>query len=213
MACLKVPDCFGFYGILTNPVRGYAYLAQVMVDLEVPFIQLRMKDASLDEVERTAEEIRKITAGTKSLFIVNDHPEIARNVDADGVHLGQGDMAFPEALAIVGHGKIIGLSTHTPAQTEAACRLGPSYVGIGPVYPTPTKKNPDPAIGIEGMRKMLSLTTVPAVVLGAIDRNNLADVLQAGARNFCSVRLVNSSEEPEEVIRDLVGNCSGPDVP
>ena len=185
----------GFYGILTNPVVGYERLAEVMVERGVRIIQLRMKDAPADEVLATARRLREIIPPGVT-FIVNDSPEIALESGADGVHLGQDDMPYGEARKIVGPDAVIGLSTHNPAQTTAACALEPHYIGVGPVFATPTKVNPDPVIGLGGMREMLSIATVPAVVLGGIDHDNLAEVLSAGAQNVCAVRCINHSEDP-----------------
>jgi len=113
-------------------------------------------------------------------------------------------MDFQEACRILGTEKIIGLSTHNPDQTRLACQKGPSYIGVGPVFQTPTKEKPDPVIGIKGMKKMLALSTVPAVAIGGIDESNLREVLQAGARNFCSVRPLNGSKDPEKALKNLL---------
>jgi thiamine-phosphate pyrophosphorylase len=163
-----------------------------------------MKQASEHEVLRTAEKIRKITMGTDTLFIVNDSPHIACKVGADGVHLGQDDMRSDEALVILGKEVVVGLSTHNSAQTGLACIEAPSYVGAGPVHKTPTKAIADPAIGVDGLSRMLAIATVPVVAIGAIDASNLAEVMAAGARNFCSVRPVNQTENPEKAIKELL---------
>lgn len=199
----KVSDGFGFYGILTAPLVGYEELTRILVDLGVPFVQLRMKKAPRDEVRRMAERLRQITAGSSSRLIINDDPDIAREVGADGVHLGQDDAPYAGARQLIGPQAVIGLSTHNPDQTAAACALAPDYIGIGPVYPTPTKELADPPIGVAGMQTMLARATVPAVVLGALDASNLRPVLEAGARNFASVRPVNRSEDPASVVRAL----------
>lgn len=185
----------GLYGILTNPLVGYEKLAQVMVQKGVSIIQLRMKDTPLDEVFEMACRLRGIIP-KEVVFIVNDDPRIALESGADGVHLGQGDMSIEKARGILGPGQVIGLSTHNPAQTEAACAQNPDYIGVGPVFPTPTKKVPDPAIGTEGMKAMLDKATVPAVCLGGIDCDNVDTVLRAGARNICAVRCINHSKDP-----------------
>jgi len=200
----KIPDGFGFYGILTNPVRGYEYTANVLVQAGVRFLQLRMKNTDDDEILRNAEKIRKITEGTGTLFILNDSPALARKSGADGVHLGQRDTRPDEALAILGDDAIIGISTHNPAQTALACLQGPTYIGTGPVFPTPTKAVPDPAIGLDGLSRMLSLATLPAVAIGAVDALNLREVLRAGARNFSCVRPVNSDKNPEQALSVLL---------
>ena len=98
---------------------------------------------------------------------------------------------------------VIGLSTHSPEQTIAACIMRPDYIGIGPVYPTPTKEKADPVIGITGLQTMLSAATVPAVAIGGIDLSNLREVLEAGAQNFCMMRQLMQAEHPEKVLREV----------
>jgi thiamine-phosphate pyrophosphorylase len=105
-------------------------------------------------------------------------------------------MPYEDARRLMGEAAIIGLSTHNPAQTAAACALGPDYIGVGPVFATPTKRIPDPVIGLDGMRRMLEIATVPAVAIGGIDAGNAADVVAAGAENLCGVRCINGSPDP-----------------
>jgi thiamine-phosphate pyrophosphorylase len=199
-----IPIDFGFYAICTNPAAGYEKLAGACVDLCVPFIQLRMKDAPESLVARTAASMMRIIDGSESRFIINDYPQVAADVGAHGLHLGQDDMPFDLARTIVGPEAIIGLSTHSPQQTLSACALSPAYIGVGPVFPTPTKKIADPPIGIEGMKTMLAAATVSAVVLGAITIENLPEILGAGAKNFSMVRPVNSAEYPAVVIKKIL---------
>ncbi|MDJ0761742.1 MAG: thiamine phosphate synthase [Myxococcota bacterium] len=200
---MKFPKRCGFYGILTNPAVGYEPLAALMVAHGVRVIQLRMKEVPRQEIIAVAKALRPIITGD-ALFIVNDDPETAAAVGADGVHIGQDDMPYEDARAIVGPDAIVGISTHTPAQTTAACALNPDYIGIGPVYATPTKKNPDPPIGIDGMQAMLSLATVPSVVLGSIDDKTAPEVLKAGAENICCVRYINQSPHPENALLNII---------
>lgn len=199
-----VPVRFGFYAILTDPLMGYEYMTEMLVANEIRFIQLRMKETEDSMVLKTAEKLRKITADTRSLFIINDSPEIARAIDADGVHIGQGDMAFKEARAIVGPGKILGISTRDPGQVQKACTEGPDYIGMGPVFPTPLKVEREPAIGLDGLNAMLKACTLPSVALGSINETNLRDVLKAGAVNFCSIRPITQSREPEKALKALL---------
>jgi thiamine-phosphate pyrophosphorylase len=201
---MKIPETFGLYAILTDPVKGYEYTTKLFVDYEIAFIQLRMKTGPIDVVKKTAEKLRRITAGSTSRLIINDYPEIAKSAGADGVHIGQDDMPYEKARAITGPDAIIGISTHSPDQTRSACRLRPEYIGIGPVYPTPTKQRPDPVIGIDGMKEMLSLATVPAVVIGGIDLSNLRKVLEAGGRNFCMVRQLMQASDPEKTLKNIL---------
>lgn len=204
----STPSVFGFYAILTDPLVGYRRLTEIMVSRNVAFVQLRMKECLWPDVLRVARDMRAITAGTSTRFIVNDFPEVAVEVGADGVHVGQDDLACEAVRAMVGPSMVVGLSTHTPAQTRDACARGPDYIGVGPVYPTPTKKKADPAIGVEGMRSMLTQATVPAVVLGSITLENLPELVKAGARNFAMVRPINQSREPQAVLDEILAGYS-----
>ena len=122
---------------------------------------------------------------------------------ADGVHLGQNDMPIAEARKLWdAPGKIFGLSTHSEEQAEAAIDQAPDYIGIGPVFPTPTKAIADPDLGVERAGAIAKATPLPHVVLGGIDETNLADVLRAGAVNYCAVRAIMQSKEPDaEIIK------------
>jgi thiamine-phosphate pyrophosphorylase len=200
----KLPFAFGFYAILTDPLRGYEYMTRLLVENQVAFVQLRMKDALPEVILPIAKKMRAITAGTNTRLIINDFPDIAASVKADGVHVGQTDLAYGEVRKIVGEDAIIGLSTHSPEQTKAACCVHPDYIGVGPVFPTPTKKNPDPVIGIATMKEMISLSTVPAIAIGGITLDTLPEVLAAGASNFCMVRPLNQTSEPEKVLKEIL---------
>lgn len=197
-------DSFGFYAILTDPLRGYEYTVNVCVELEVPFVQLRMKETPQYKVLRMAEKLSYITENTETSLIINDFPLIVKDSGADGVHLGQDDMPIELAREIVSPDTIIGISTHNPDQTEEACKKQPDYIGIGPVYATPTKKVPDPVIGLDGMKDMLDKATVPSVCIGGISLERLPDVLKAGAKNFCMLRPVCESNDPASVIKKIL---------
>jgi len=195
---------YGLYVVMTNPVVEYEACAQAAVNCGVPFIQLRMKNLPRANILEAAWRVRAVTKGTDSLFIVNDDVTIAKEVDADGVHLGQKDMPLAEARKIWdAPGKIFGLSTHSEEQAEAAIAQKPDYIGIGPIFPTPTKAIADPDLGIERAGVIAKATPLPHVVLGGIDETNLAEVLQAGAINYCAVRAIMQSHEPESEIRKL----------
>jgi len=196
-----IPASFGLYAILTDPVKGYEYMTSLLVDYRIPFIQLRMKNEPRSMISLTAGKLLKIIEGSGSRLIINDSPEIASIVKAHGVHIGQNDAPYEKARSLLGPAAIIGISTHSPSQVKQACALSPDYIGIGPVFPTPTKANPDPVITINGMKQMLDKATVPAVAIGGIDLSNLRDVLFAGARNFCMVREIMRAENPEKTLK------------
>ncbi|TFH33093.1 MAG: thiamine phosphate synthase [Deltaproteobacteria bacterium] len=197
-------DMFGLYLVMTDPVVGYEACAEAAVRCGVRYLQLRMKGATRDAVLETALRVREITLGSNTLFIVNDDVTIARDVDADGVHLGQRDLPLAEARRLwPSPGKRFGLSTHNEQEAVLASRLSPDYIGVGPVFATPTKAVPDPVLGPERMGTIIRSVPVPAVVLGGIDCGNLAEVLRRGARNFCVVRAVTRRPDPETAIREL----------
>lgn len=195
---------FGFYMVMTDPVAGYEACTQAAVNCGLRYVQLRMKNAPRAKEVSKAWKVREITRGTETLFIVNDDVGIAKEVDADGVHLGQSDMPLNEARRIWPvEGKIFGLSTHSEEQAAAAVALHPDYIGVGPVFPTPTKAVADPDLGIERAGSIAANSPLTCVVLGGLDETNLADVLRAGAVNFCAVRAVMQSPDPEKEIRRL----------
>jgi len=189
---------------MTDPVVGYEACAQAAVHCGLRYVQLRMKNASRAAVLTEARRVRAVTAGTQTLFIVNDDVELAWAADADGVHLGQSDMPLDQARKLwTAPGKIFGLSTHSEDQELAARALRPDYIGVGPVFPTPTKAIADPALGIERAGAIIKNSPLTCVALGGLDETNLAGVLGAGAINFCAVRAIMQSPEPEKIIRSL----------
>jgi thiamine-phosphate pyrophosphorylase len=204
MARRTLPPRFGFYSVLTDPLKGYDYMTSLLVDNGVRLVQLRMKDAPEDVVIDTALRMRKITDGSGTLLIINDSPRIAVEVGADGSHIGQNDMQYEQARSIAGDDMIIGISTHSTQQATDACLKRPDYIGAGPVFPTPTKKIPDPTIGIDGMKEILKVSAVPAVCIGGIDLKNLPQVLEAGAENFCMVRQFTQSGNPGQVLKEIL---------
>ena len=124
---------FGFYLVMTNPVVGYAKCAEAAVRAGVKIVQLRMKHASREEILREAREVRRATAGTDTLFIVNDDPALAAEAEADGVHVGQDDMPPAEVRARFPQLRVVGLSTHNLAQVRASTAQPIDYIGVGPV--------------------------------------------------------------------------------
>ena len=196
---------FGLYLVVTDPVAGYAKCAEAAVRLGVKMVQLRMKRASREAILREAREMRAVTAGTGTYFIVNDDPAIASEVGADGVHVGQGDMRPSEVRRRYPDLKIIGLSTHSLAQAAASEDEDVDYIGVGPVYPTPTKEIPDPVLGLDTMAEMIRLSSRPAVAIGGIDKKRLPEVIAAGARNYAVVRAVCTASDPYTALLSLIG--------
>lgn len=197
-------EIFGLYLVLTDPVTGYDRCAEAAVACDVRYLQLRMKGAPREEVRRVGMRLRAITRGTATRFIVNDDVDLARELDADGVHLGQGDLSLTEARQRwPAPGKRFGLSTHNAQQAQAAIALAPDYIGVGPVFVTPTKAIPDPVVGLETLGEIVRVSPLTTVAIGGIDAGNLAQVLAQGAGNYAVVRAVNRAPDPAAAIRVL----------
>lgn len=190
---------FGLYVIATRPTLSYAKVAEICVKRGVRYLQLREKDIDDRVLLSAAREIREVTQGTQTKFVINDRADIAVLSDADVLHLGQGDLSMADARKIVGD-MPIGLSTHSIEQALAAIEQKPIYIGFGPVYPTTTKKNPDPTVGIELLRQVVGLSSVPVVAIGGIFPENIGEVIAAGAKNICMVRHLMCDENLEEKI-------------
>lgn len=195
-----LPRAFGLYLVITNPVTSYETVAEAAVRADLRFVQLRMKHTPREQIVATARNLRTITAGSNTAFIVNDDPALAAEVGADGVHLGQGDMPLPEARVRFPQLKLFGLSTHSYAQMEAARAVCPDYAGVGPVYATPTKEIPDPTLGPTEAGRIVQASPWPTVAIGGIDETRLPEVLRAGAINFSVVRAVCHSPAPFDAI-------------
>jgi thiamine-phosphate pyrophosphorylase len=143
-------------------------------------IQLREKQASSRETLRLARELRRVLPNEVRL-IINDRSDLAVAASADGVHLGQDDLPPDAARKIIGQARMLGVSTHNPQQVEIAHRTSADYVAIGPVFATISKDNPDPLIGLEGVRQGRSLTNKPLVAIGGITLDNCRSVIESGA--------------------------------
>lgn len=169
----------------------------------VDIIQLREKKRSDNEILKLAREIKRIIAGTEVLFIINDRVDLALACDADGVHLGQDDLNVSSVRQITPEGFIIGLSTHSIEQGRRGLILGADYLGVGPVFSTPTK--PDyKAVGLEYVRwASENIKNISWFAIGGIDETNAHDVIAAGATRIAVVRAIMNSKNPEIASRNL----------
>lgn len=146
----------------------------------VTLLQYRNKDGSAREILSHARELRRALPPSVRL-IMNDRADLCLAAGFDGVHLGQDDLSPAAARDIVGPIRVLGVSTHTPEQLRAASASAADYLAIGPVFSTPTKTNPDPVVGLEGVRQARQLTSKPLVAIGGITATNFRAVLEAGA--------------------------------
>jgi thiamine-phosphate pyrophosphorylase len=149
-------------------------------------IQLRGKKESIAELGRLAEKLHRLTSAAGVPLIINDHPEIARDIALEGLHLGQDDLAIAAAREIVRRDCWIGKSTHSLDQAIAAAAEGADYLGFGPLFATPTKPDYAP-IGTADIRRVHELVQVPTFCIGGIKLGNLSAVLAAGAKRVVIV--------------------------
>lgn len=166
-------------------------------------IQLREKGVDDRTLLKRARDVREVTRSAGALFIVNDRPDIARLVDADGVHLGQDDLPIREARRIVGADALIGVSTHDLEQLRRAVLEGANYVGVGPTFPSQTKDFACLA-GLDFVRAALAETTLPAFAIGGIHLGNVADVVAAGATRVAVSNAVCAAEDPRRAANHLL---------
>ena len=167
----------------------------------VDVLQLRMKDASDDEIVAAAQVCRRACDRHGALFVLNDRPDLAEACGADGVHVGQEDLAPAEARAVVGEG-LVGLSTHSREQVEAAASEPVDYIAVGPVFATPTKPG-RPAVGLELVRFAAAHAPVAWFAIGGIDPDNAGDVVAAGAERLAVVRAIRDADSPGDAARAL----------
>ena len=175
----------------------------------VDIVQLRMKDADDNAVLAAASRFRHACRAHGALLIINDRPDLAAAAEADGVHVGQDDVAVAEARRSVGSRRLVGLSTHTPDQVDAAAQAGVDYIGVGPVNETPTKPG-RPAVGLELVRYAACHATVPFFAIGGLGVPNIEAVREAGARRIAVVRALTEAADAEKVARDLRGAVTRP---
>lgn len=165
----------------------------------VDVVQLRDKELSDDELVAAAAPFRRACDAHGALFVLNDRPDLVEACGADGAHVGQGDMALGEARAAVGTERLVGLSTHTRDDIEAA--VGADYLGVGTIFATPTKV--DRAVGLDLVRIAAEAARVPWFAIGGIDLANVGTLAGAGAWGVAVVRAIRDAADPEAAAREL----------
>jgi thiamine-phosphate pyrophosphorylase len=165
-------------------------------------VQLREKELGRAEIERAAETFRRVADTYSALFIVNDDPDLARSCDADGVHVGQDDIAAEEARALLGPEAIIGLSTHSEEQIAASTRRPVDYISVGPIWETPTKAG-RPGVGLQLVTHAAVHAPHPFFAIGGIDPTNAEQVVRAGAERLCAVRAIRDAADPAAAASEL----------
>jgi thiamine-phosphate pyrophosphorylase len=168
----------------------------------VDMVELRERELDRPTVDRAAATYRRLCDTYSALFIVNDDPDLARSSRADGVHVGQEDMAAGEVRELLGPDAIIGLSTHSEEQILAAQALPIDYISVGPIWETPTKEG-RPATGLGLISFAASNSQVPFFAIGGITPDNARRVVEAGARRLCVVRAIRDGDDPTAAAAEL----------
>ena len=187
------------YPITDTRLSGLSHLAQVekLIDGGAALIQLRDKFASPQVFFEDAKKAIAAAHNRNCKIIINDRADIALTLNADGVHLGQDDLPPAAARKILGAKAIIGFSTHNLAQIAAAKNMPLDYIAVGPIFPTITKENADEIVGLENLQKWRrTISAIPLVAIGGINRQNFRAVLQAGADSIAVIGdLISDSDE------------------
>jgi thiamine-phosphate pyrophosphorylase len=179
---------------LVCDVRDDAFLDAALAG-GVDIVQLRAKAASDAALVEAGRRFAARCAAHDALFILNDRPELVAATGADGVHVGQDDASVAGAREIVGPRRLVGLSTHSPAQIAAAGETDVDYIGVGPVHATPTKPG-RPAVGVELVRHAAAHARPPFFAIGGVDGETLTAVRDAGATRVAVVRAITEAPDP-----------------
>lgn len=197
---------WGVYVILDAAIakRPHLEVARQVLSAGARVIQLRDKFSTFEELIEIGRELRRMTYEHDATFIVNDNPYLAREVDADGVHLGQTDFATDIAREILGPDKLVGLSTHNKQQALAAQLLPVDYIGVGPVYPTRSKESEWPVVGTNLIRWVKQSVSLPMVAIGGITEERVTDCVLAGADNVAMIGELMCAENIEDKTRRVI---------
>jgi len=168
----------------------------------VDIVQLREKNMPANKIIELGRKVKMLCAEYNATFIVNDRVDIAYILEADGVHLGQDDMDAASARKILGENTIVGISTHAPEQAKKAVADGADYIGVGPVFTTPTKPGRS-SVGLEYVKWVSENINIPAFAIGGIDLTNAKEVVNAGSKRLAVVRAIVNAENPEKAANEF----------
>ncbi len=196
---------------ITHQTDRYSYLDSARMALEggCKWIQLRMKEAPLDEVERVALELKPLCKQHDALLVLDDHVELTKKLEVDGVHLGKNDMPIAEARQVLGEGFIIGGTANTFDDVKAHYQAGADYIGCGPFRFTTTKKNLSPVLGLEGYRSIIARMEeegidLPVVAIGGITYDDIPQLLQTGINGIAMSGSILRADDPVKETRRLL---------
>ena len=177
------------------------------IKLGADIIQLRNKTDSKLIILEQAFRLRKLLSPSRSLFIVNDYLDVALISKADGVHLGQDDLPIEAARKLMGKSAVIGISCHSLKQAIAAQNSGADYLGIGPVFATPTKPDVAP-IGLNIASAAAKRIRIPFFAIGGINKNNLQEIIRCGVKRIAVVRAASQSDCLKDILKINTSKCN-----
>jgi thiamine-phosphate pyrophosphorylase len=188
---------------VTSPAENLLETVEAALKGGLTLVQYRDKDALDSQRLENAQQLCQLCHHYGALFIINDRVDLALAVDADGVHLGQEDMPIATARQLLGPQRLIGRSTTNSDEMQRAIAEGADYIGVGPIYETPTKEG-KAAVGLEYVRYAMNNSSVPWFAIGGIDTTNINDVIDAGASRVAVVRSLMQAEQPTLVTQYLI---------
>ena len=167
------------------------------------FLQIREKDLDGDTFEKEAGELKELCGRYRVPFVVNDSVEIAMDIGADGVHVGQSDIRGRDIRAMIGPDKILGISAGTVEEARAAENAGADYIGVGAVFGTSTKKDAR-NLTIEKLREISGSVSIPVVAIGGINRGNVKELKGSGVDGIAVISAIFAAEDPGQAARELL---------
>ena len=198
---------------ITHQTEKYSYFESARMALEggCKWIQLRMKDAPLEEVEAVALQLKPLCKEYEAILLLDDHVELTKKLEVDGVHLGKMDMPINEARQILGEAFIIGGTANTFEDVAGHYRAGADYVGIGPFRFTTTKKNLSPVLGLEGYTSIISQMQeanieLPVVAIGGINYEDIPEILQTGVNGIALSGTILRADDPIAETHRIINN-------
>ncbi|MFS8819368.1 thiamine phosphate synthase [Synechococcus sp. W55.2] len=194
--------------LVTSPVPHWLEVVEKSLRGGVTLVQYRRKNLPDGEMLRDLKQLRQLCDRYQALMIVNDRVDLALVSQADGVHLGQTDLPVAEARQLLGSQRLIGLSTTNAEELAQALNSDVDYIGVGPVYPTPTKAEKPPA-GLEYVRLAAEKAHLPWFAIGGIDPHNLPEVRRAGATRVAVVRALMEAADPTQTARTMLAELQG----
>lgn len=196
---------------ITNASSRDGIIAQVrsVIAGGCRWVQLRMKDASHDDIVAVASELKPYCAENECIFIIDDHVDIARELELDGVHLGKSDMPPMEARAILGGKPIIGVTANTFDDIKAYSCMDIDYIGLGPFRFTSTKKNLSPILGLEGYRSIMQQCAaegifIPTVAIGGIEKADIESIMATGVSGIALSGTIVNATDPTAATSEII---------